>query len=168
MNRRDIVIGALVLLFLGGMLYYRSRTSNSDLKVPEAQTQSSQTESSLEEKFKVDIPDDAKKAELKDVNGGDRSGIVSKTNSDGNNTFTVLADLPEPGIGGFYQGWLVRGEEGVDNYNLVSLGRLQSAKGGYMLNFQSKNDYADYTKVVISEEKNQSNKITKSVLEGNF
>jgi hypothetical protein len=168
MNKRDIVIGIIVLAVLGGVIYLRSQKTESNLKVPEGQTQAASTEKSLEDKFKTTIPDDAPKAELKAVSGGDGSGIASKKEESGNYTVTVLADLPESSTGTYYQGWLVKGEEGEDDYNIVSAGRLTSAKGGYMLNFQSKTDYPDHKKVVISEEKPGSTKISKAVLEGNF
>ncbi len=169
MNRRDIVIGAVVLLVLAGVIYVRNRNTNNDLKVPETQTQGSSTEKKLEDKFKVDIPDDAPKAELKATDGGDASGIATHAYKDGNYKLTVLADLPEPDKGTAYQAWIVKGEEGKDDYNLISAGRLTTGKGGYMLDYQSKKDYTDHNKIVISEEKAQTNKIGDAkVLEGNF
>lgn len=168
MNRRDIVIGAIVLLILGGVLYVRSRNTQNDLKVPEAQTEGASTEKELEDKFNITIDDDAPKAELKSVDGGDASGIATKTEENGDHTVMVLADLPEPTTGTSYYGFLVKGEEGDDEYHALSVGRLTSAKGGYMLNFQSKTDYSDHGKVVISEEKSVSTSISKPVLEGTF
>lgn len=169
MNRRDIVIGVVVLLVLAGVIYVRNRNANNDLKVPETQTQGSTTEQKLEDKFKVQIPDDAPKAELKATDGGDASGIATHDYKDGTYKLTVLADLPEPAKGTFYQGWIVKGEEGKDDYNLISAGRLTTGKGGYMLEYQSKKDYTDHSKIVISEEKSQGTKIgDTTVLEGDF
>lgn len=168
MNRRDIVIGLVVLVILGGVLYVRSKNANNDLKVPEVASDQTSVERTLEDKFKVDIPDNAPKAELKAADGGDASGIATKKEEAGTNVITILADLPEPESGKVYQGWLVKGEEGEDSYDIVSAGRLTSAKGGYMLNFQSKADYSDHSKVIVSEEKPGSSKISKAVLEGSF
>lgn len=168
MNRRDIVIGAIVLLILGGVLYVRSRNDENDLKVPEGQTEAASTEQELEDKFKIDIPDDAPKAELKSVGGGDTSGIATRKDENGNEVVMVLADLPEPTAGTSYYGFLVKGEEGEDDYAVIPAGRLIAAKGGYTLNFPSKTEYADYETVVISEEKSASTKPSKKVLEGNF
>lgn len=168
MNRRDIVIGGVVLLVLAGVFYFRSKSTDSELKVPETKVRGAETEKELEEKFKTDIPDDAPKAELKSISGGDGSGIASRKEEGENHVVTILADLPSPESGAFYQGWLIKGEEGKDGYNLLSLGRLTSAKGGFMLNYQSRTDYSDHSKVVISKEKGSSTKIPKAVLEGNF
>jgi hypothetical protein len=168
MNKRDIVIGVVILALLGSVIYFRSRSTDENMKVPEAQTQGSSIEKTLEDKFKTDIPDDGPKAELKSVEGNDGSGIASKKEENGNHIVTVLADLPAPESGMVYQGWLVKGDEGSADYNLISAGRLTSAKGGYMLNFQSKTDYSDHAKVVISEEKPGSAKISEVVLEGSF
>lgn len=168
MNRRDIVIGGIILLILAGVFYFRSKNDDSAMKVPETKVSASETEKSLEDKFKVSIADDAPKAELKSVGENDATGIATRKDADGSHEIMVLADLPDPEKGMVYQGWLVKGEEGQDGYNVVSAGRLTSAKGGYMLNFQSKTDYADHTKVVISEEKGTASKIGTKVLEGNF
>jgi hypothetical protein len=168
MNKKDIVIGVVVLLVLAGVVYARSQSTNDDMKVPEAQTQGTSTEKDIEDKFKMDIPDDAPKAELSSVDEGDGSGIATRKEENGNHVVTILADLPAPASGTFYQGWLVKGEEGSDDYSLISAGRLTSAKGGYLLNYQSKTDYSDHEKVVISEEKGSSTKISKAILSGSF
>jgi len=168
MNRRDIVIGGVILLILAGVFYFRSKNDDTVMKVPESKVAASETEQSMEDKFKVSIPDDAPKAELKSVGEGDASGIATRKDADNAHEVMILADLPDPEKGMVYQGWLVTGEEGQDGYNVVSAGRLTSAKGGYMLNYQSKADYSDHTKVVISEEKGTSNKIGTKVLEGSF
>lgn len=168
MNRRDIVIGGVILLILAGVFYFRSKNDDSAMKVPETKVEASSTEQSMEDKFKVSIPDDAPKAELKSVSESDASGIATRKDADGSHEVMILADLPNPEKGMVYQGWLVKGEEGKDGYNVVSAGRLTSAKGGYILNYQSKADYSDHTTVVISTEKPGTSKIGTKVLEGNF
>ncbi len=168
MNRRDIVIGGVILLILAGVFYFRSKNDDSAMKVPETKVEASSTEQEMEDKFKLDIADDAPKAELKSVGDSDASGIATRKDADNSHVVTILADLPDPEKGFVYQGWLVKGEEGQDGYNLVSAGRLTSAKGGYMLNFQSKADYSEYKKIVISQEKSIASKIGTKVLEGSF
>ncbi len=168
MNRRDIVIGIIILLVAGGFLYYRSKNTNEVMKVPDVKSDQATTEKNLEDKFKVDIPDDTPKAELKDVSGGNASAIATRKDEDGNHTVTILADLPDPTVGSFYQGWIVKGEEGQEDYSLISLGKLILSKGGYKLDYQSKTDYSDHTKVIVSEETSKTDKTIKPILEGNF
>jgi hypothetical protein len=168
MNRRDIVIGGVILLILAGVFYFRSKNDDSAMKVPETKVEASSTEQSMEDKFKVSIPDDAPKAELKSVNESDATGIATRKDVDNSHEVMILADLPDLQKGMVYQGWLVKGNEGQDDYNVISVGRLTSAKGGYMLNYQTKTDYSDHSKVVISEEKPGASKIGTKVLEGNF
>src|SRR3989344_9033975 len=166
MNRRDIVIGLLILLSLVGVIYYRQKTRPSEeMRVPETL---SSTEEVLEEKFNVNIPDDVDKAELKDISGGSSTGIATRDFE--NNTFThsVLADLPDPQDGKFYAGWLVRADVGSENFSQVSTGRMILAKGGWMLNFESKIDYSDHGKVVITEEERSDATPEKYILEGTF
>ena len=81
---------------------------------------------------------------------------------------SVLADLPDPEEGKFYQGWLVRGEEGSDEYSIVSVGKLKLAKGGWSLDFSERNDYSDYAKVLVSLEEKDDDVPEKVILEGGF
>ncbi len=166
MNRRDIVIGLLILLSLVGVIYYRQKTKPSEgMRVLETL---SSTEEAFEEKFKINIPDDADKTELKDVSGGNATGFASRNFENNTFTHTVLADLPDPQQGKFYEGWLVRGEQGKDDFSQVSTGRMTLAKGGWILNFESKVDYSDYQKVVITEETRLDATPEKHILEGSF
>lgn len=167
MKRQDIVIGIVILAIVGGFLYTRSQQESSTT-VPDTQTTSTTTEKELEDRFKIDLPDGSPKAELTDVEGGDGSGIASYKVEGGSYTLTVLADLSAPDQGASYQGWIVRGNEGEDNYSKVLAGRLTSAKGGYLLSFQSQTDYSDHKTVIISQEKNSDTVIDSKVLEGSF
>lgn len=165
MKRRDIVIGLLILVLLGGGIYWRQRSRpKEEMKVPETLS----LEEELEQKFKLQIPEDVDKAELKDVTGGTSSGIATRKFADGKFTHTVLADLPDPEAGSFYEGWLVRGEEGSENFALFSSGRMRLAKGGYLLEFESTQDFSDYNRVVVTAEKVLDKTPEKHILEGSF
>jgi len=167
MKRKDIVIGFLIILLVFGVIYQvRRKRPNKELVVPE--TLSSSIEEKLEEKFKIEIPEDVSKAELKDVSGGDSSGIATRKFENGVFSQTIIADLPEIKVGSFYQGWLVRGETGSENFSQVSTGQLIFGKGGWTLNFESKKDYSDHTKVIVTLETKADNTPEKVVLEGNF
>ena len=165
MKSRDIVIGIVVLLVIGGLLYLRQRNKAGDeMKVPETLS----VEESLEDKFKIQIPEDVDKAELKDVSGGSSSAIATRKYENNKFSHSVLADLPDPEQGSFYEGWLVRGEEGEDNFSVISTVKMSLAKGGYLLEFESNNDYSDYNKVVITLEKVADKLPEKHILEGSF
>ncbi|KKQ52989.1 hypothetical protein A2865_02115 [Candidatus Woesebacteria bacterium RIFCSPHIGHO2_01_FULL_39_17] len=165
MKRRDIVIGILILAIVGGVIYWRQRSLPSEeMKVPETLS----LEDTLEEKFKIEIPEDVDKAELKDVSGGSASAIATRKFENNKFTHSILADLPDPESGSFYEGWLVRGEEGSDNFSSFSTGRMRLAKGGFMLEFESSTDYSDHNKVVITSEKVADKLPEKHILEGSF
>ena len=165
MKRRDIVIGILILVIVAGVIYWRQRTSPSEeMRVPETLS----LEDTLEEKFKIEIPEDVDKAELKDVSGGSASAIAIRKFENNKFTHSILADLPDPEAGSFYEGWLVRGEEGSDNFSSFSSGRMRLAKGGWMLEFESSTDYSDYNKVVVTSEKVADKTPEKHILEGSF
>ncbi len=160
MNRRDIVIGLAVLAVLGAFVYFRQRRVDEEdqLKVP----QTLSIEDRLEDAFNMEVPEDVEKAELKDVSGGDGSGLATRKYEAGRFTHTVLADLPEPAAGSFYEGWL------VSDSDVISTGRLRVAKGGYLLEFTSTTDYSDYNEVVVTQEKKADQLPETHVLEGNF
>ena len=157
MRRRDIVIGLVVLAVIAGIFYLARRQRQQ----PELQTTPS-VEERLEESFNLQIPEDVEKAELSDVSGGNSSGIATRKFENETFTHAILADLPEPEAGKFYEGWLVKGEE------VISTGRLVVAKGGYLLEFESSTDHSDYTAVVVTEEEVADSTPEKHILEGSF
>ncbi len=166
MNRRDIVIGFVVLAILAGVVYWRQNREEEDLSTQQPQTLS--VEDRIEEKFNVEIPQDVDKAELKDASGGNASGLATRKWANGKFEHSVLADLPDPESGKFYQGWLVKSEEGDEDYSIVSTGRMQLAKGGWSLQFSSGIDYSEYAKVKISQEEISDRTPEKTILEGDF
>lgn len=148
MRTRDILVGLIVLAVLvGGILWIRKvrldRQSKMAVVTPTVEEQISETFNGLE------IPADVEKAELKDTSGGDGIGIATRD--------MILADLPDPESGYFYQVWVERGG------NLVSLGKMRVAKGGFL--FEGK--ILDQ-KVVVSREKAFDNKVETKLLEGSF
>jgi hypothetical protein len=167
MKSRDIVLGLVIVVLLGGFFYWRkvkTQVPKEELKVP--QTLSVQDQ--IEEKFNLKLPEDVDKAELKDVSGSSSSGIATRKFENQTFSHTVLADLPDPDQGKFYQGWLLKGEEGKEGFALVSSGTMKQAKGGWMIELQTKTNYSDYKKVVISLEEKADNTPEKRILEGSF
>lgn len=157
MKRRDIVIGLLVLVVLAGVVYWVRKPK----VVPQVESQPS-VEQKIEDSFKLQIPEDVDKSELSDVSGGSSSGIATRKFENGKFTHSVLADLPDPESGKFYQGWLVKGDD------MVSTGRLNVAKGGYLLEFESVTDYSDHKGILVTLEEKSDNTPEKHILEGSF
>src|SRR3989344_6527669 len=165
MKRRDIVIAVVVLVVLGALIYWRQKNPRQEeLKVPETLS----VEESLEEKLNIQIPDDSDKADLKDATGGSSSGIFSRKSENGKFVSSFVADLPVPAAGKYYEAWLVKGEKGSEDYSIVSAGRLRSAKGGYLLDFNSNTDYSGYNKILVTLESKSDSSPEETVLEGNF
>lgn len=162
MNRRDIITGVIILvLVVAGVLWFRSRSSK-EVMAP------STTQENIERGFNLTIPDDVDTADLKDVSGGDGSGIATRKYEGGTFTHMVLADLPDAAAGSFYEGWLVRGKMEDKNFSYISTGKMRVAKGGYLLEFESKTDYSDFMGVVVTLEKVNDKTPETHVLEGSF
>ena len=150
-NRNDVVVGLIILAILAGLIYWFRTRGTETPTLPEVTIE--EREVDLENKFRVDIPDDIEKAELKAVAGKDGIGIATRDE--------ILVDLPDPSAGSFYQAWLEK------DGKVVSLGKLRVAKGGWLIEYNSAN-YSGYNKVVISEEKVFDSKLETRVLEGSF
>jgi hypothetical protein len=163
--RRNVVIGLIALLILAGIVYLYRKNRQESLLPP---TPEPTFEETFEDKFNIQVPEDVDKAELKDVSGGDGRGLATRKYDSGRFTHAVLADLPAPASGYFYEGWLVRGKEGDENFAYISTGRLSLAKGGYMLEFSSSTDYSEYSLVVVTLEAIDDKKPEKHILEGGF
>lgn len=159
-NRETLVGFAVVLILVGAILLIKSRKTTQLSTVP---TASPSIEKKIRETFKLTIPDDVDKVELKTVSEITGSGIATRKYQAGKFSHMVLADLPDPDPGSFYQGWLVKG----DNTYLAT-GKLRIAKGGYLLEFVYPTDLSDYKKVIVSLEKGPDQKPSRPVLEGSF
>lgn len=163
MRTRDIVIGLIILAVVAGAIVWirRARTTQEPLPTPSI-------EEKIEKTFNLEIPEDVERADLNDVSGGTGSGIATRKYESGRFTHALLADLPDPVPGTFYEGWLVRGKEGEANFAFISTGRMGVAKGGYLLEFTSSTDYSAYNGVVVTLERVDDKKPEKHILEGSF
>ena len=157
MNRRDIVIGLVILLIIAAAIYMVRRPKEIALEIPEETV-----EEMIEERLRVEIPEDVDKAELRDVMGTTSSGIATRKYETGLFTHEILVDLPDPDGGEFYEGWLVK--EG----DVVYTGKFRVAKGGYVLEYSNTKDLSDYNEVVVTLEKKDDKLPETHVLEGNF
>lgn len=166
MKKKDLIVGILIVAVLGVAIYLWG-TRRRDLRVHEP-TPTPSIQKEIEERFNVVLPEDAEKIQLKDTGGKDATAIATRTFSQGTFTVTVLADLPVPNKGEFYQGWIIKGEKGDKDYKVLTLGRLSVAKGGYIVEFKASQDYSGYERVVVSRESIADREIEETVLEGVF
>lgn len=164
MNKRSFVTGLVVLAILAGLFFWLRRPSAPELELSDL----SSTETQVEESFGVEIPEDFEKVALKDVVGGNSTGLATRKFENGKFTHMVLADLPDPEEGKFYEGWLVRGKPSDANFHFVSTGRMRIAKGGFVLDFESTTDYTDHKGVIITLEEIFDNTPEEHILEGSF
>lgn len=164
MNRTDIVIGfAILVVLVGGFLVLKSQSTPSLENIPYPSSTPVSIQSKIESQFNVNIPADVQKAELKDTTGGTASAIATRDYKNNTYSLTILADLPDPASGEFYQAWIY-----TDIDKPVSLGKLSIAKGGWMFEYQSKNDYSKDNNVLITLEKTFDQTPETHILEGSF
>lgn len=165
-NTRDILIGIVILiLVLVGIYLIRKPRTTIPAPTP---TPISNFEQKMKEQFNFTIPDDVERVDLVDITGGESSGIATRKVENGRFIHTVLADLPDPARGYYYEAWLVRGKQGDANYAMISTGAMRLAKGGYLLEFESVTDYSDYKGVVITLERANDRRPEKVILQGSF
>ena len=166
MKGRDIVIGLIVLAAIAAIVFWY-RKSSLETSTPSPSV-TEETQETFETNFGITLPEDAERATLEDVMGGSGSGIATRRIEGGIFMHTVLADLPDPEGTTFYEGWLVRGKMGDSDFHFISTGKMQVAKGGFLLNFESSTDYSDYTGVVITLETVFDATPEEHILEGSF
>ena len=118
----------------------------------------------MAKRFGVVLPDNLERAELKDVTGGVGGGIATRSYTDGKFELTILAELPDPKVGQWYEGWLVRQEPAA----IIYAGKLGIAKGGFLLEFTDKMDWRDHAQVIVTVEERNDRKPETHVLEGEF
>lgn len=165
--KRDVVIGFVVLaLLLGGVYLLRKPTKETESEP--FGTSLAEVEQKLEEKFNFDVPETAEKISLRDVSGGQASALVTRDVGEEGIEITVLADLPELEDGKQYQAWLVRGVSGEEDFAQISLGLLGQAKGGWILEFSSGENYETYGEVIVSLEAVVDGDVEDVLLEGMF
>ena len=157
MSKLGILV--VIVIILGASLYLLRRDDNTP-KLDSLPSPTPSIEGRIESSFNTTIPDDVEKTELKDVSGGTGSGIATRKLQSNLYTYTFLVDLPDPSDGLFYEAWIVK-----DNEN-ISLGKLVVAKGGWMIESQTRS--LDYNTVIVTEEKVYDKSPEKKLLEAQF
>lgn len=164
-RNRNILVGAavIIIIILIAIFLVRRRqaspliTVNSPLPTPNVSFQED-----LQNNFGITVPSTASKADLKDASGKNQMGLITLDKTNNQNMYTVIANLDDPQAGYFYEGWLVSGN------NYISLGKLNVAKGGWLINYNSPKNIEDHKTVWITLEKVNDNMPETHVLEGSF
>jgi len=135
MKGRDILtVFIVIVIIIAGVLLIKNRAKIVQ-KISPAATPSVQQQ--IQNKFKgLTIPQGEPSIDLKDVSGGSGMGIATKSE--------ILADLPNLSKGQVYQGYLEN-----SSGKTVLLGTLSTAKGGWILNYDS-SKYPGYNKVIVA------------------
>ncbi|MEK7203646.1 MAG: anti-sigma factor [Patescibacteria group bacterium] len=108
-----------------------------------------------------------KQGELKDVSGGQGSGMAQTLFENGKFTHSVITLIPDPPSGKFYEGWLVK-KEGGKVVNFFSTGKMTKEGGAYILKFEDTKDYPEHNFVVITLEEVDDKKPEKHILDGDL
>lgn len=168
MNREDrtrnILIGiVLVIIIILLAIFLLRRRNENIIKVNSPlPTPVSQFQEDLQNNFGITVPTSAVKGDLKDVSGGNQMGLVTLDKVGNQNQYTVIANLADPLPGYFYEAWLVNGND------YVGLGKLVTAKGGWIVNYSTGRDLSDHKTVWVTLEKVNDNTPEKHILEGSF
>ena len=169
MKSRYIVFGLgliILIIFAFFSLRRRQTQTSENLVTPTPQTLSIQDK--IEQNFKTQIPEDVDKAELKDVSGGNASGLATRKFVNSTFELAILADLPQPQSGNFYQGWIYKKDLTGSVADMISIGQLSLVKGGYMLDYKTTTDRSDYANIFVSLEVTFDQNPEKHILEGAF
>jgi hypothetical protein len=131
-TRSIFIAFVVVVIAVAGVLLMKKNLKVNKLLAPSVTPTIQQK---IESKFLgLNIPTDAERAELKDVSGGSGIGLATRTE--------ILADLPDPPKGQFYQARLEK------DGKTVLIGNLKIAKGGWMISYNSE-AYPGYNKVIV-------------------
>ncbi len=160
MKTKDVLIGLIVIaIVVTGAIVYK----NSKKKTASEVVSPTPNYQFVENKFPgLKVPANADRASLNKVSGSEGMGEAFRVYENGRYNLTVMATLPDPKQGYFYQTWMVK-----DNL-FVSIGRMGEAKGGFISEFSAGVDHTDYKKIVVTEERTFDGTPETKILEGSF
>jgi len=149
-----MIIAALVV----GWWWWDRRSVTQELESIKEGLKVEEMAEELASELGVSLPDGAEKAELKDIAGDGARGVATKSEENGGWLITVLAALDDVDQG-WYEGWLMNEETG----ELMGMGRLRIAKGGYLGEYTG---MGDYDRVMVTLEMVEDGVPEEVVLEG--
>lgn len=154
------IIFVAIILVGGGYLIFRGERGTSTVQQNQPQ----------EKKIIVD-DNEVSTAPFVDVSGSAGKGIAYQRFTKGIFIHTINATLKKPPAGFFYEGWLVKGHPGSDDFKFISTGKLRLEIPSdlfWTLVFSNPIDYSEYKNVIITLEKDDDQKPEKHILEGTF
>ncbi len=91
---------------------------------------------------------------LADIANGEAKGEAAYRFLNDQYEHLVVAELPKPADGYFYEGWLVR----TELKSQISMGKLfKQADGRYTLDFRDARNYSDFNQVAVTLEPDDGN-----------
>lgn len=170
-----LVLTSIVLLYLSNAEIWPFNQTSNSVQIENitptptlTQEQVKGVKQELENIVSRTLPTDAEQATLRDVSGQGAQGFATRKFENQQFELTILADLPSPQPNNFYQAWLVKGQPDQEDFNLISLGKLNSRKGGWILDFTSNLDLTDHQGLVVTLETTDDQTPETHILEGNF
>jgi len=104
MKKQDIVFGSFLLLIVLVTYFYFKNQSN--LSVPTEPVPTVSLDEKVEGRFDTKLPENVEKTELKPLALGSSFAAATREYVNGQFNLAILADLPDPEAGQFYQAWL--------------------------------------------------------------
>ncbi|HEB13319.1 MAG TPA: hypothetical protein ENI11_06550 [Actinobacteria bacterium] len=148
MKKINILISVVfAAALIGGAIFWQMNSGNG------ADSGTEKTDTQETESGHAQTPEESQKADkveeikLKPV-GSFKGKGVAKRAFDGNKyTYEVKAELNDPPIGKFYEGWLVKGKTAF-----ISFGKIDKVENEYFMEFTTGQGIGIYKEVVITEE----------------
>jgi hypothetical protein len=169
MNRQRLLGVVVVVIVLGGLFLFFRGDQGGELEFGEGEEASvEEVTSELSQKLGVTVAEDVERVSLRDINNEGASALATRNYTEGRFMHTILAALPDVESGEDYQGWLVRGSEGDEDYSVLATGVFTTSKGGYLLEFSSSSDLRDHDQVWITSEVVDDGQPGNRMLEGSF
>lgn len=167
MKRNRKIILLVILLLAGGFLLLRNfilmKNVDPQAKLLQAQLKK---QASDQQKTTIDFyaaDSNSLMAKLEDVTQRGSSGRGYLLRKNNLLKHAVIANLPDPNEGDFYEGWLVQQKP----LKFISSGIMhKDALGSYILNLESPDLYEGYDYIVITLEKEKDAKPEEHILEG--
>lgn len=158
---RAFVFVVVVVIVAVGFYYVRNKNqekNNNNNKTEEnnASTQNDEFNQELAEPEKID---------LSNLSELEASGIANRVYTEKKFIHTITAILPTPAPDQYYEGWLHNSLKANDFF---STGKLRQEDGRFFLEYDSDRNLSEYTKVVVTLQKNSDQVPEKNILSGEF